>query len=191
MASAAFVSCVVFALLVVSIPGVHPTTPAVEPSCAAELIRLLPCLPFANGYAPAPSDACCANLGSMLHDEPLCLCQALSQSGSGGFPVPVNVSRALQLPHMCRLDLPPAASACAGILPGGGAPSPSVNVPSSNANSTAPSSQSPVTQTPQPMPTPPPSTSSQMRKNSSGVRLIAGCAPVALGFMALVSALTF
>ncbi|KAL5216281.1 hypothetical protein ABZP36_007682 [Zizania latifolia] len=192
MASAAAVSCVVVALLLVSIPGAHPTTaPAVESSCGADLIRLLPCLPFADGDAPAPSDTCCANVGSMVHDEPLCLCQALSQSSSGGFPVPVNVSRALQLPHLCRLDLPPAASACAGILPGGAAPP--VNVPSSNASSTAPSTQSPVTRTPSPLPTPPPppSTSRQMPEYSTGVKLIAGCAHVALGFLALVSALTF
>ncbi|KAG8082259.1 hypothetical protein GUJ93_ZPchr0014g46732 [Zizania palustris] len=189
MASAAVVSCAVVALLLVSIvPGAHPTTPAVESSCgAAELIRLLPCLPFAEGDVPAPSDTCCANLGSMVHDEPLCLCQALGPSSSGGFPVPVNVSRALQLTHLCRLDLPPAAAACAGIPPGGAAPSPPVNVPRSNASSsTVPSTPSTL-----PTPPPPPSTSRQMPEYSTGVKLIAGCAPVvAHGFLALVSALT-
>lgn len=176
-------------------------------------------------------------------DEPLCLCQALSQSGGGGaIPVPVNRTRAVQLPLLCRLDLPPAAAACPGnrddlavavqprscaasnpshagvpsfFLPclsssatnlknffqlslvgfdlGGAAPSPPVSVPRSTPNSTAPSTPTPVTVTrapPQQM-TPSPKTSSQTPEYSSGLKLIADCVPVALGFMALVSALTF
>lgn len=114
--ASAVVFCV--ALLLVSLPdGAHPALlpqPGSAFSCSTDLIRLLPCLPFADGAVAVPSDTCCANLGSMVHDEPLCLCQALSQSGSGASPVAVNMSRVLELPPLCRLNLPPAAGACAG-----------------------------------------------------------------------------
>ncbi|BAF14914.1 non-specific lipid transfer protein GPI-anchored 5 [Oryza sativa Japonica Group] len=200
MASSAVVAaCVVVvaaALLLVTAPGAaaQPGGASSGSGCNAGLIRLLPCLGFVGGNNAAPSNTCCANLGSMVHDEPLCLCQALSQSGGGGaIPVPVNRTRAVQLPLLCRLDLPPAATACPGFDLGGAAPSPPVSVPRSTPNSTAPSTPTPVTVTrapPQQM-TPSPKTSSQTPEYSSGLKLIADCVPVALGFMALVSALTF
>uniref|UniRef100_A0A0E0QTZ8 Bifunctional inhibitor/plant lipid transfer protein/seed storage helical domain-containing protein n=2 Tax=Oryza TaxID=4527 RepID=A0A0E0QTZ8_ORYRU len=200
MASSAVVAaCVVVvaaALLLVTAPGAaaQPGGASSGSGCNAGLIRLLPCLGFVGGNDAAPSNTCCANLGSMVHDEPLCLCQALSQSGGGGaIPVPVNRTRAVQLPLLCRLDLPPAAAACPGFDLGGAAPSPPVSVPRSTPNSTAPSTPTPVTVTrapPQQM-TPSPKTSSQTPEYSSGLKLIADCVPVALGFMALVSALTF
>uniref|UniRef100_M8B3B0 Bifunctional inhibitor/plant lipid transfer protein/seed storage helical domain-containing protein n=1 Tax=Aegilops tauschii TaxID=37682 RepID=M8B3B0_AEGTA len=89
MAASATAFCV--ALLLVSLPRAHPapepqTTGSSSSSCTTELLRLLPCLSFLDGGAAAPPDTCCANLGSMVHDQPLCLCQALSQSGSGRAP---------------------------------------------------------------------------------------------------------
>uniref|UniRef100_A0A0D3FWP6 Bifunctional inhibitor/plant lipid transfer protein/seed storage helical domain-containing protein n=1 Tax=Oryza barthii TaxID=65489 RepID=A0A0D3FWP6_9ORYZ len=166
MASSAVVAaCVVVvaaALLLVTAPGAaaQPGGASSGSGCNAGLIRLLPCLGFVGGNDAAPSNTCCANLGSMVHDEPLCLCQARS---------------------LGRFDL------------GGAAPSPPVSVPRSTPNSTAPSTPTPVTVTrapPQQM-TPSPKTSSQTPEYSSGLKLIADCVPVALGFMALVSALTF
>uniref|UniRef100_A0A0E0KRI3 Bifunctional inhibitor/plant lipid transfer protein/seed storage helical domain-containing protein n=1 Tax=Oryza punctata TaxID=4537 RepID=A0A0E0KRI3_ORYPU len=195
MASSAVVAAcvVVAALLVVSVPGVAAQPGGASSGCTTSLLRLLPCLGFVGGNDAAPSDTCCANLGSMVHDEPLCLCQALSQSGGGAIPVPVNRTRAVQMPRLCRLDLPPAAGACPGFDLGGAAPSPPVSVPRSTPNSTAPSTLTPVTvtQTPPQQTTPSPKTSSQMPEYSSGLKLIVDRVFVALGFMALVSALTF
>ncbi|PNT61234.1 non-specific lipid-transfer protein C6 [Brachypodium distachyon] len=168
-----------------------PQTTSVSPSsCSTELLRLLPCLPFLDGGAAAPPDTCCANLGSMVHDEPLCLCQALNQSGSGRSPVSVNMSRVLQLPPLCRLDLPPAAGACAGLLPVGPAPSAPVISPHPAVNSTVPSTPMPVTPTP-PLTTDSPRTSSQVTGYSSGSKLIADGISVAFGFIALAPALAF
>jgi hypothetical protein len=85
-------------------------------TCSTDLFRLLPCLPFIEGTAAVPADTCCANLGSMVHDEPQCLCQALSNPSTA--PVAVNMTRVMAMPRLCRLDLPPATGACAGkVLP--------------------------------------------------------------------------
>ena len=118
---AASVTAFCVALLLVSLPGARPapapqTTGPSTSSCSTELLRLLPCLSFLDGGSAAPADTCCANLGSMVHDEPRFLCQALNQSGSGSerSPVNVNMSRVVELPLLFRLDLPSAAAACAG-----------------------------------------------------------------------------
>jgi hypothetical protein len=120
MAASVTAFCVAL-LLLASIPGAHPapvpqTTGPSTSSCTTELFRLLPCLSFLDGASAAPADTCCANLGSMVHDEPLCLCQALNQSGPERPPVNVNMSRVVELPLLCRLDLPTTAAACAGNL---------------------------------------------------------------------------
>ncbi|KAK1683590.1 hypothetical protein QYE76_044438 [Lolium multiflorum] len=116
---AASVTAFCVAVLLVSLPGAHTapvpqTTGPSTSSCTTELFRLLPCLSFLDGASAAPADTCCANLGSMVHDEPLCLCQALNQSGPERPPVNVNMSRVVELPLLCRLDLPTTAAACAG-----------------------------------------------------------------------------
>ncbi|KAF7002234.1 hypothetical protein CFC21_017741 [Triticum aestivum] len=193
MAASATAFCV--ALLLVSLQGAHPapepqTTGPSSSSCTTELLRLLPCLSFLDGGAAAPPDTCCANLGSMVHDEPLCLCQALSQSGSGRSPVAVNMSRAVLLPSLCRLDLPAAAGACQGLLPAGQEPSPPVSVPSTSVNSTAPSMPTPMTPM-TPLTTAAPRTTSQNPGYSSGSKLIADAISAALGFMALATVLAF
>jgi hypothetical protein len=71
--------CVLALLLASTLGGVRLVP---ESSCTIDLVRLLPCLPFVDGAAAAPSDMCCTNLGSMVHDELQCLCQALSQPGT-------------------------------------------------------------------------------------------------------------
>jgi hypothetical protein len=101
--------CVVELLLASTLGGVRPVP---ESSCATDLVRLVPCLPFVDGNVAAPSDTCCTNLGSMVHDEPQCLCQALSQPGAS--PVAVNMTRVLGMPRLCRLDVPSATDACRG-----------------------------------------------------------------------------
>ncbi|KAE8768551.1 non-specific lipid-transfer protein-like protein [Hordeum vulgare] len=193
MAASATALCL--ALLLVALQGAHPapvpqTTGPPSSSCTTELLRLLPCLSFLDGGAAAPPDTCCANLGSMVHDEPLCLCQALSQSGSGRSPVAVNMSRAVLLPSLCRLDLPAAASACSGLLTEGQAPSPPESMAGTNVNSTVPLTPTPMTPTP-PLTTAAPTTTSQNPGYSSGSKLIADAISAALGFMALVTVLAF
>lgn len=109
MASSALVLSVVTLLLASCLGGVRPVPDA---SCATELARLLPCFPFVEGSTPTPSDTCCTNLGSVVHDAPQCLCQALGQPSAT--PVAVNMSRVLAMPRLCRLDIPSAADACRG-----------------------------------------------------------------------------
>jgi hypothetical protein len=101
-------------LLLASVAAVHAVPPQAGTSstCSTDLLRLLPCLPFIEGTATVPADTCCANLGSMVHDEPQCLCQALSNPSTA--PVAVNMTRVMAMPRLCRLDLPPATGACAG-----------------------------------------------------------------------------
>uniref|UniRef100_A0A0D9W5U7 Bifunctional inhibitor/plant lipid transfer protein/seed storage helical domain-containing protein n=1 Tax=Leersia perrieri TaxID=77586 RepID=A0A0D9W5U7_9ORYZ len=200
--SAAAISCVVVTVVLVSsVPGTvaQPTGDESPSSCNTHLAGLFPCLAFISGNDAAPSDLCCSNLGSMVHDHPRCLCDALSNSGGGGgggaIPVPLNMTRATQLPLLCRLDIPQAtAAACPALVPVGAAapPPPPVSIPRSrpNASSTAPSTRTPATPTPLPL-TPPRPAMTASPAYSSGLKLIVGGAPVALGFMALVSVLAF
>lgn len=106
--------CVALLLLLASAAAVQAVPPQAGTSstCSTDLLRLLPCLPFIEGTATVPADTCCANLGSMVHDEPQCLCQALSNPSTA--PVAVNMTRVMAMPRLCRLDLPPATGACAG-----------------------------------------------------------------------------
>ncbi|WVZ85969.1 hypothetical protein U9M48_032822 [Paspalum notatum var. saurae] len=182
-------------LLLVSAVGLHAVPQAGTSSCNTDLFRLVPCLPFIDGSAAAPADTCCANLGSMVHDEPQCLCQALSNPIST--PVAVNMTRVMQLPRLCRLDLPSAAGACAGLLPHGPSPPPPPPAipPRPRNNSTVASTPTPVTVTPTPMTphvTPSPWVSSPtMPRYSRGSNVVVHGFSVAFGFVALVSVLAF
>ncbi|CAN6248937.1 unnamed protein product [Urochloa humidicola] len=192
--------CVALLLLAVSVAGVVPAAVAQAggstATCSTDLFRLLPCLPYIEGSAAAPADTCCANLGSMVHDEPQCLCQALSNPSTA--PVAVNMTRVMEMPRLCRLDLPSAAGACAvaGLLPNGPSPPPpppAVAIPPRpSANSTAPSTLEPARRTPAtPRMTPSPWVSGQMPRYSGGSKVIADAFPVALDLVALVSVLAF
>ncbi|TVU14166.1 hypothetical protein EJB05_37613 [Eragrostis curvula] len=188
MASSAAVLCVAV-LLLACLGGVRPVPQAVTSSCTADLVRLLPCLAFINGAAATPSDMCCTSLGSMVHDEPQCLCQALSQPGSS--PVSVNMSRVLGMPRLCRLDIPSAAEACTGLVPQGPVPPPpTVTAPRPNTNSTAPSTLSPATPK-TPRVTPSPLVSGRTPGYSRGSKVIVDRFSVALGFAALLSVIAF
>jgi hypothetical protein len=88
LATVIFMGVCVLALLLASTLGGVRLVP--ESSCTIDLVRLLPCLPFVDGAAAAPSDMCCTNLGSMVHDKLQCLCQALNQPGT--FPIIVNLT---------------------------------------------------------------------------------------------------
>lgn len=179
-------------LVVASVAGVHAVPQAGTSTCSTDLFRLLPCLPFIDGTAAAPADTCCANLGSMVHDEPQCLCQALSNPSTA--PVAVNMTRVMQMPRLCRLDLPSAAGACAvsGLLPHGPSPPPPAIPPRPSNNSTVPSTATPVTPTPvAPHMTPSPWASNQMPRYSRGSKVVVQGFSVALGFAALLSVLAF
>ncbi|CAN6235259.1 unnamed protein product [Urochloa humidicola] len=188
------------ALLLLAVSAAGVVVPAVAQAggstatCSTDLFRLLPCLPYIEGTAAAPADTCCANLGSMVHDEPQCLCQALSNPSSA--PVAVNMTRVMEMPRLCRLDLPSAAGACAvaGLLPHGPSPPPPPVAisPRPSANSTAPSTLEPARRRPAtPRMTPSsPWVSGQMPRYSGGskVTTVDGIS-VAFGFVALVSVL--
>ncbi|CAL5031633.1 unnamed protein product [Urochloa decumbens] len=194
------VLCVALLLLVVSIAGVvvpaaaQAGGSASTATCSTDLFRLLPCLPYIEGAAAAPADTCCANLGSMVHDEPQCLCQALSNPSTA--PVAVNMTRVMEMPSLCRLDLPSAAGACAvaGLLPHGPSPPPPAVAipPRPSANSTAPSTLEPARRRPAtPRVTPSPWVSGQMPRYSRGSKVTVDGFSVALSFVALVSVLAF
>nr|AGT16961.1 hypothetical protein SHCRBa_121_P14_F_130 [Saccharum hybrid cultivar R570] len=193
MASAPAFCVAALLLLVVSVAGVRAVPQAGTSTCSTDLFRLLPCLPFIEGTAAVPADTCCANLGSMVHDEPQCLCQALSNPSTA--PVAVNMTRVMAMPRLCRLDLPPATGACAvaGLLPHGPSPPPPPAVtPRPSANSTAPATLTPATPVPTtPRMMPSPSVSSQMPRYSRGSKVIADGFSVALGSVALVSVFAF
>ncbi|KAF8703353.1 hypothetical protein HU200_032151 [Digitaria exilis] len=189
--------CVALLLLVAGVVHAVPESGSggSTATCSTDLFRLLPCLSFIDGSAAAPADTCCSNLGSMVHDEPQCLCQAIANPGAS--PVPVNITRVFAMPRLCRLDLPSAAGACAvsGLLPHGPAspPPPAAIARNASANSTVPSTVEPASRTPArtPVMTPSPWVSGQMPRYSKGSKAIVDGFSVALGFVALLSILGF
>jgi hypothetical protein len=102
--------------LVVVIMAMPALGSSPEDLCVEPLDSLLDCLAYAQGKAPRPTSACCANVGRVFEHQKKCLCELMGASFSGastGLP-PFNQSLALSLPSACRVPADP--SECPGNL---------------------------------------------------------------------------
>ncbi|EPS64712.1 hypothetical protein M569_10067, partial [Genlisea aurea] len=92
----------------------HSHSPSSAPSPAVDCLsvlvnNLLPCLTYVTNGSnlTVPDAGCCDGLTSLIHTQPICLCQLLGnpdQARAAGFPI--DFSRALTLPAVCQLTTP-------------------------------------------------------------------------------------
>ncbi|KAF7077871.1 hypothetical protein CFC21_082378 [Triticum aestivum] len=97
------------AKVIVTEPPV-PTSAVVDVSatCMGSLLELSPCLAFFRdaGTSKAPA-GCCKGLGSIVRDQPACLCYIFNRTLERAIGVDIPVDRALALMgDVCGLTLP-------------------------------------------------------------------------------------
>lgn len=120
--------------------------PAGGTDCTTAIFGMSDCLDYvqqgSNATKPVPD--CCNELSGLLKTQPLCLCLLLGDTSSYG--IDIDLSRALNLPTSCGLQLPslsncPAApTSSPGEAPGsneGPASSPGVAASPGSANENA------------------------------------------------------
>ncbi|XP_037453758.1 non-specific lipid-transfer protein C6-like [Triticum dicoccoides] len=92
----------------------------VSATCMGSLLELSPCLAFFRdaGTSKAPA-GCCKGLGSIVRDQPACLCHIFNHTLERAIGVGIPVNRALALIRdVCGLTPPKVAScANAGAVP--------------------------------------------------------------------------
>ncbi|XP_057815428.2 non-specific lipid transfer protein GPI-anchored 5-like [Cryptomeria japonica] len=118
-----------------------------QSSCTSALLSLSPCLNYIMGSQTTPSQGCCDALASIVKNNAPCLCQLLTGNNSLG--IPINQTRALALPGLCKVTTPPVSrcqdsgaptsspSPTASVLP---PTSPSANGPGAPKAQASPSS---------------------------------------------------
>ncbi|KAK9065802.1 hypothetical protein SSX86_015203 [Deinandra increscens subsp. villosa] len=96
-------------------PGVPMTmapVPAPAPlDCATALTNVSDCLSFVatGSNMTVPDKACCPEFAGLLESNPICLCDLVGQAENLG----VDLSRALMLPDVCKLETP-SLDSCPG-----------------------------------------------------------------------------
>lgn len=111
------------------VPASHAHTPASAPTgsdynCTDAFNLLTPCLTFVTGDGSgAPPKDCCTSLGTVQSQEPVCLCQVLTQV-SNSTQYGVNVTLAESLPTLCNVaaDTSKCPALLGGVLPPSPAP---------------------------------------------------------------------
>ncbi|GLJ07985.1 hypothetical protein SUGI_0079050 [Cryptomeria japonica] len=115
-----------------------------QSGCTTALVSLSPCLNYISGNQTTPSQGCCTALGTVVQNNPSCLCQLLTGNNSLG--IPINQTRALAMPAECKVSTP-SVSQCQGSGAPTTSPSPTTSgVPPSSPS--AGSSGTPTTETP-------------------------------------------
>ncbi|KDP27375.1 hypothetical protein JCGZ_20199 [Jatropha curcas] len=109
--------------------GHHHTAPAPSVDCSSLVLNMADCLSFvSNGSTTTkPEKTCCSGLKTVLQTDAECLCEAFKSSAQLG--VVLNVTKALSLPTVCKLQAPPASNCGLALAPAAapGALSPSVS----------------------------------------------------------------
>lgn len=115
--------------------------------CLMPLSNMTDCLSYVQmpSNATVPDKNCCPELAGLIDSNPICLCELLSNSSlTESFGIKIDVSRALKLPSICRIQTPPVSLCSDAGYP----------VPGPIA-SDAPQSVSPGVQPPQGLPSSP------------------------------------
>ncbi|XP_060181407.1 non-specific lipid transfer protein GPI-anchored 5-like [Lycium barbarum] len=110
--------------------------------CTNVLISMSPCLNYITGNSSTPSSGCCTQLGTVVKNNPKCLCQVLNGGGSN-LGLTINQTQALALPTVCKVQTPPLSQCNAGSpnsSPTGTADSPTTDASGRGSNA-VPSSQ--------------------------------------------------
>ncbi|KAI3806480.1 hypothetical protein L1987_22387 [Smallanthus sonchifolius] len=102
-------------------PMMSPGTPmpmkpalAPAPDCLTALTNVTDCLTFVQDGSnlTVPDKACCPEFAGLLESNPICLCELIGQAKNYA----VNVTKALTLPSVCKVQAPPV-SACPAPTP--------------------------------------------------------------------------
>lgn len=80
--------------------------------CTNVLVSMSPCLNYITGNSSSPSSGCCTQLGTVVKNNPECLCQVLNGGGSN-MGLNINQTQALALPTACKVQTP-SISKCNG-----------------------------------------------------------------------------
>ncbi|XP_057976648.1 non-specific lipid transfer protein GPI-anchored 31 [Malania oleifera] len=129
--------------------GSSSSAPAPAVDCSSQILNLADCLSFVSDGSKdkKPKKTCCSGLKTVLKAAPECLCEGFKNSAQYG--VPLNLTKAVQLPAACGLPAN-AIGTCGISLVPGAAPAPSELGPSSEG--AAPSAGGELASGPAPSP---------------------------------------
>ncbi|XP_059291142.1 non-specific lipid transfer protein GPI-anchored 5-like [Lycium ferocissimum] len=130
-------SGLVFIALAMILTGVSAQ---LSSDCTNVLVSMSPCLNYIKGNSSAPSSGCCTQLGTVVKNNPECLCQVLN-GGVSNMGLNINQTQALALPGACKVQTPSISKCKAGSptsSPAGTPDSPNTNASGSGS---VPSSQ--------------------------------------------------
>ncbi|PUZ42430.1 hypothetical protein GQ55_9G581200 [Panicum hallii var. hallii] len=124
--------------------GTAAPAPAPSADCTDALLSLAGCLSYVQegSTVATPDPTCCSGLRDVVRGEVACLCQLFQ--GGQNLGISLNMTKALQLPAVCKVKTPPV-SKCHVSVPGvptaSPVPAPSAGAPffSQSPSSSAPS----------------------------------------------------
>ncbi|KAF3657372.1 putative non-specific lipid-transfer protein-like protein-like [Capsicum annuum] len=101
--------------------------------CTNVLISMSPCLNYITGNSTAPSSGCCTQLGTVVKNNPSCLCQVLN-GGASNLGLNINQTQALALPTACKVQTPPLSQCNANSPNSSPAGTPTTDTPGRGTN---------------------------------------------------------
>uniref|UniRef100_A0A5B7AHM1 Putative non-specific lipid transfer protein GPI-anchored 2 n=1 Tax=Davidia involucrata TaxID=16924 RepID=A0A5B7AHM1_DAVIN len=115
--TAAATVVIIAALFLITVPGGIAQSPAAAPQpaeldCSTYIYNMSDCLTYVEpgSNLTKPDKDCCPELASLVDNQPICLCKLLANS-TDIVGMPINVTKALNLPSVCKVTTPDA-SAC-------------------------------------------------------------------------------
>ncbi|XP_009609282.1 non-specific lipid transfer protein GPI-anchored 12-like [Nicotiana tomentosiformis] len=112
----------IISLFVILIPSTDaqksppaPAAPAPSPgvNCFSVLVNMSDCLTFVekDSNLTKPDKGCCPEIAGLLDSNPICFCQMLGRASSGAkIGLNIDIDKALKLPSVCGLEIPPATT---------------------------------------------------------------------------------
>lgn len=109
---------VVFVMFMCGATNSHSYTVAVQETssssllknCVKELTGLYPCLDFvSNANIKGVSPQCCSALSTTVKENVMCLC-LLFTNNSDTLGISINQTKALMLPALCKIVVPPVST---------------------------------------------------------------------------------
>ncbi|OAY76063.1 Non-specific lipid transfer protein GPI-anchored 2 [Ananas comosus] len=90
-----------------------------DSSCLNSLLSMTSCISYVSDESSEVSPLCCPSISAVLASQPLCLCYILNGEVGKLLGKPIDESRALGLPGLCKLTTPPISDyASTTYLPG-------------------------------------------------------------------------
>ncbi|XP_020105117.1 extensin-like isoform X2 [Ananas comosus] len=128
-----------------------------DSSCLNSLLSMTSCISYVSDESSEVSPLCCPSISAVLASQPLCLCYILNGEVGKLLGKPIDESRALGLPGLCKLTTPPISECNTMPLPPiypGGPPTWPAPAPAPTLATPAPTPATPVRTPATPAPTP-------------------------------------